>query len=177
MSAKETGVDNQAKIVIEIVRIVQWKLSSRGGYTHKWQCLTFRPVALIFSANWSTATLLGAQTKTWWEIVKDTIGNMIKIKSLTLKTKSTCTPINLPDPGLAWPYDTRWQPRWQFSPYQADLELNWPASGEHFLQRKPTIQTCIIRHWWGDEVSISFPFFLFGGWSKWISGTTFTPIN
>ena len=26
--------------------------------------ITFNPVALIFSASWSTATLLGAQTKT-----------------------------------------------------------------------------------------------------------------
>jgi hypothetical protein len=35
---------------------------------------TFNPVALIFSANWSTATLLGAQTKTWqlsWERRKE----------------------------------------------------------------------------------------------------------
>ena len=28
------------------------------------QIFTFKPVALIFSASWSTATLLGAQTRT-----------------------------------------------------------------------------------------------------------------
>lgn len=65
----------------QLVRIVQWKLSSRGRYTQM-LLLTFSPVALIFSANWSTATLLGAQTKTWWKIVKETVENMLRIKGL-----------------------------------------------------------------------------------------------
>lgn len=55
-----------------------WALYYRGGslfsFIPKFETInsghTFNPVALIFSANWSTATLLGAQTKTWklsWE--------------------------------------------------------------------------------------------------------------
>lgn len=43
--------------------------------------ITFNPVALIFSASWSTATLLGAQTKTWQK------NNIIKCNNQTNKYK------------------------------------------------------------------------------------------
>lgn len=44
--------------------------------------------------------------------------------------------VNLPDPDLAWPYDTQLLPKSQFSQYQVDLELDLLAFEGHFLQQK-----------------------------------------
>ena len=41
---------------------------------------TFKPVALIFSANWSTATLLGAQTNTLTQKETNTLSRIVQIQ-------------------------------------------------------------------------------------------------